>query len=262
MLRKLTLAAAATAALSTGAMAADIPVDVPAAVPVAYATYNWTGFYIGANLGYTWLQGDAAYTGTPGFLAGVVGTGFAPGGFGLDANGVIGGAQLGYNIQFNQFVVGVEADFMFADAQDSLTVISSAGATSLTTSASTRLNWLGTVRGRVGVAFDRFLVYGTGGFAYGDVDVSGTISGTGLFAGTLWSGSTSSTRTGWTLGAGVEWAFSPNITARLEYLYYDLGDVNVSVAPQTAAAAATGVFATQRHEIDGHLVRAGVNFRF
>jgi outer membrane immunogenic protein len=261
MLKKLLLATAATAALSTAAMAADIPIEVPAAIPVA-TFYNWTGFYVGVNLGYTWTRGDATYTGDAAFLGGPVATGFAPSGFGLDADGVIGGGQIGYNIQFNQFVLGVEADFQFADAQQSAAFTGAVGATSLTSSASTRLNWLGTVRGRVGVAFDRFLVYGTGGFAYADIDVNGSIFGTGALGGLAWSGSGSTTRTGWTLGAGVEWAFTQNITARLEYLYYDLGDVNLTLAPQSAATAATGVVPTQRHEIDGHVVRAGVNFRF
>jgi outer membrane immunogenic protein len=94
------------------------------------------------------------------------------------------------------------------------------------------------------------------------MEASGAITGGGALAGLAWAGSSSSTRTGWTIGAGAEYAFAPNFSVRLEYLYYDLGRIDVSVAPLNAATAATGIAATQRHDLDGHIVRAGVNFRF
>ena len=259
MLKKLLLATAATAALSTAAMAADIPVDVPAAIP-APLVYNWTGFYAGVNLGYTWAAGDAGWGGNWGLLGF---GGIAPGTPGLEPSGVIGGGQLGYNVQFGQFVLGAEADFMFADASDNATFVGNVGAGGFVANVSSRLNWLSTIRGRAGFAFDRFLVYATAGFAFGDVDASASVFGTGPVLGALsWSGSTSSTRSGWTVGIGAEWAFAANMTARLEYLYYDLGTVNVGIPGATAAAIATGFVPTTRHDIDGHLVRAAVNFRF
>lgn len=263
MLKKSLLASVAIVALGTGAMAADLPVSVPAAIPAsAPVVMNWTGLYVGANLGYTWGRGDVTYTGNPAFLTGVVGPGLAPRSFGLDADGWIGGAQLGYNIQFGQFVAGIEGDVAFSNARDTRSAFSTVGLSSLTSSATTDLNWFASIRGRLGFAFDRVLVYGTGGVAFGEVEGSGAITGSGALAGLAWAGSSKSTRTGWTIGGGAEYAFTQNLSARIEYLYYDLGDLNVSVAPLNAATIASGIAATQRHELSGHIVRAGVNFRF
>lgn len=260
-MRRLLVASVALGAMLSAAKAADLPITVPASVPGPIA-FNWTGFYAGAHAGYTWGKGDATYNGNGPFLAGVVGTGLAPGGYGLNTDGFLGGVQLGYNQQFNQFVFGVEGDFSFLNANDSVTAFSVVGPNSLTSTAGTDINWLATLRARLGFTFDRFLVYGTGGFAFGSVEASGNIVGGGGLAGLAWAGNERSTRTGWTIGAGAEWAFTPNLTARLEYLYYDLGDANVTVGPLNAATAATGIFATQRHDVNGHIVRAGVNFRF
>jgi outer membrane immunogenic protein len=264
MTRSFTLALAALGLSTLGAAAADLPVRVPAAVPAAApVVVNWTGFYVGANVGYTWGQADARYTGNPAFVGGPVAVGLAPAGFALDTSGVIGGGQLGYNFQFGQWVLGAEADFQaIGQRNNGVTFFGAVGPAGLTSSASASVDWLATVRGRAGFAFDNFLLYGTGGVAFGDVNASGAIVGSGLLGGTAWGGSYSETRVGWTAGAGVEYAFSPNISFKLEYLYYDLGAVDVSVAPANGFTAATGIAAFQRHEFDGHIVRAGVNFRF
>lgn len=255
MLRTVLLASVAAVAISASAQAADLPVSVPAAIPQAAPVYNWTGFYVGANAGYSWMNGDARYTGGPGAALN-----FLPGGYGIEADGFIGGGQLGFNYQINQFVVGLEADIQYTDLEGGTSVTTGfpGGFTTLGR-ATTGLDWLGTVRGRVGFAVDRVLVYGTGGLAFGEVNVSGFTTDNSI-APLSYAGARSDTRTGWTAGAGVEWAFMPNFTVKLEYLYYDLGDVNLTLNPTSAAAA--GSFLTQNHEIDGHVVRAGVNFRF
>lgn len=256
MLRTALLASVAAVAISASAQAADLPVSVPASVPqTVVPLYNWTGFYVGLNAGYSWMNGDARYTGGPAGALAVL-----PGGYGIEADGFIGGGQLGFNYQINQFVVGIEADIQYTDLEGRTTITSvfGGGATSIGT-ASTGLDWLGTVRGRVGFAFDRFLVYATGGLAYGDVSISGsTIDNFVPAFG--YAGSRSETRTGWTLGGGVEWGFTQNVSVKLEYLYYDLGTVDLTLSPTTLGAA--GTVLTQRHDIDGHIIRAGVNFRF
>ncbi|MFG1271075.1 outer membrane protein [Xanthobacter flavus] len=192
-------AALAGFALATPAGAADLGYPAPYVQPVA--AFTWTGFYLGANAGYGW--GSSSFS--------------SPGGF-------LGGFQAGYNFQFGSpIVLGVETDFDFAGM--------SAGAYSL--------NNLGTVRARLGYSFDRVLVYGTGGFAYGQGSAN------------FFSLTSSSTQTGWTLGLGAEVGFDRNWSAKLEYLYVDLGSATFATA---VGPVNTG--------LDANILRAGVNYRF
>jgi outer membrane immunogenic protein len=239
-------------------MAADLPVSVPASIPAP--VFNWTGFYAGVNLGYNWGSIDSRYVGNNAFIAGIVNGGLVPNTVGNDIDGWIGGGQIGYNWQFGQFVAGLEADFNFSNAQDSVVNIRTVGLNSVTSVASIDVNWLSTIRGRLGFAFDRVLVYGTGGFAFGEVEGTATLTGNGGLNGLFWSGSSSDTRTGWTIGAGVEFAATQNILIRLEYLYYDLGSFNVT-AVQTAGPA-TGFVASRDVDVTGNIVRGAVNFKF
>jgi outer membrane immunogenic protein len=124
--------------------------------------------------------------------------------YSYDTDGWLGGVHLGYNWQATNFVIGVETDIELAD-------LSGSGIGTFGSVHSTDIDWIGSLRGRLGYALDRTLIYATGGLAYGDV----AIAGPGY--------SDSETRTGWTVGAGIEHAFAPNTTARIEYRYTDLG---------------------------------------
>ncbi|MGE0563139.1 MAG: outer membrane protein [Pseudolabrys sp.] len=214
--------ALATFAVVGSALAADLP-RRPAPAPVAkapiYAPYNWTGLYVGLNGGYGW--------GTSSF-SGATGTGD------FNVNGGLLGGTLGYNWQVGHAVFGLETDLGWSGMKDS----AACGAFT----CETKNTWLGTTRGRIGYAWDRFMPYITGGVAYGNVKAT-----------TLGVGSASDTRFGWTVGAGVEVAVSGPWTAKLEYLYADLGDFNCGTC--TATPPSNVDFTT-------NIVRAGLNYRF
>ncbi len=239
---------------TVSANAADIARSAYKAPPAPVATYSWTGFYIGVNAGYTWSNDNSINTRSvagPCDLAAVgcpaspnYSTLFALGATGsVDGkfDGFIGGGQLGYNWQVQNWVWGVEADIQWLSNSDgtgtySVTVPSPAFPAQpvLTTfSGSASLEWLGTVRGRVGfLSTPQAFIYVTGGLAYGEAKLSGTYNATcvvctfatrpnGAFAA-------SDILVGWTLGGGAEWLIAPNWTFKAEYLYYDLGDLSVS----------------------------------
>ena len=174
------------------ASAADLPSRKgPVVAPVYVPAFTWTGFYVGANAGYGWGNVNA--------------NGFANVG---DLDGFVGGGQVGYNYQMGQFVVGLEADLQGAD----LSTGSTLGGVRVKT------DYFGTVRARVGVAFDRFMPYITGGWAYGNVKTS--IPALGFSSDNSHTG-------GWALGGGLEYAVTNNIVAGVEYLYVDLGDKRI-----------------------------------
>ncbi|MCP8940102.1 porin family protein [Alsobacter sp. SYSU M60028] len=238
-MRRILLASAMSLA-ALPAFAADLPARTApiAPAPVMAPMYNWTGFYVGANAGYAWGSGDLTFINFPTTELGS--------GMSLDNDGFTAGVQVGYNYQINQFVLGVEADANWVEGSDKRTVL---GPT-LTAYGTSKVEWLSTIRARLGFAVNNFLIYGTGGFAFGQGKATLTIADA---EGTQWSGSQSGTRTGWTLGAGVEYAFTRNWTARVEYLYYDLGD-KTFYAPQSTAAV--------KADFNGNIIRAGVNYKF
>src|SRR5450631_2575773 len=203
------------------AFAADLSVAPLYKAPpvVAPTAYNWSGFYVGANGGGAW--GTSNWDST--------------GGFNL-SGGVIGGTA-GVNWQLGHAVLGLEGDVDWSNLKGSSTsTLCPAGCT-------TSNDWLATVRGRAGYAFDRFLPYVTGGLAVGDVKAS-----TPAFSGAT------QTNAGWTAGGGVELALTNNWTAKAEYLHVDLGNMNCGFS--------CGVVANNNVSLKSDLVRGGVNFRF
>ncbi|HWL04221.1 MAG TPA: outer membrane protein [Xanthobacteraceae bacterium] len=229
------------------AFAADL-----ARAPVAYkapaviqSVYNWSGFYIGANLGGGWANAR----GTSTFVGGVLGGAVSPGRG--DLNGVIGGAQIGINWQAGSIVYGLEADLQAAGQSSSASV--AFGPVTLTERA--KVDWFGTVRGRLGVAADNLLIYVTGGVAWTHANhrVDATFAGA-----TTRLVNVDSTRAGYTLGAGLEYGFTPNWSAKAEYLYIDTQKVGTTAA----FAAPLGGTVTDNFRIHNHIVRAGVNYRF
>jgi outer membrane immunogenic protein len=242
------------------ANAADLPARkgfVPAPITMAPA-FMWTGFYAGLNAGYSFNDNKATTVGQPNFVALIPG-GNAPSSLTTGKDGFIGGAQIGYNYQMGNVVLGVETDLQYVDGKRTTLFTGPAG---ITTAAGSELNYLGTLRARLGlVASERLLIYATGGLAYGNPNNSAAVS---TAAGALWGGGSDATRFGYAIGAGAEYALTNNWTAKIEYLYYDLGRRTVTAAPLNAAAnAALGGQGYQaRFENAGSIVRAGVNYKF
>ena len=269
MVRDFIFGSAAAALLSGGAMAADLPNRAAPPQPTfvtAAPFFSWTGFYAGVNLGGAFeSNGKIQTVGTPAFVG--LGPRLVPGSLGGNASGFIGGITAGYNQQFGAFVAGIEGDFDYVGIKKSGSFVSPGTVlgTNLTTSASHKLDDLGTLRARLGYTpMDRLLVFATGGLAFGEVKDSGSVIANA--APTLaWSGSKTSTRAGYAVGGGVEYAFTNNITAKLEYLYYDLGRQTTSALGNSAVrsvAALNGVDYISRTRSDGSIVRAGLNFKF
>jgi outer membrane immunogenic protein len=215
----LVIALAGILAASAYAHAAELPLP-PRVAPVPY---TWTGLYIGGNAGYAGTAFDETVSGGGGTAS-------------ADIPGFLVGGQIGDNYQFGAIVVGAEADF------DGSTVTKSI--TGPVVSGTEQMPWLGTFRGRLGVAFDRFLVYGTAGGAA--LELRSTVN-----AGAAGSTSTAATHGAWTAGGGVEYALTDSLSARLEYLYLDTGDINVGFA---------GPLTVTGH-VQENIVRAGLNYR-
>lgn len=230
-MKKLLIAAALLAGTSSAALAADAIVEIPEAPIAVVETFTWTGFYVGAHAGYGFGETEAEYF-DDGFIVDELEDDY-------DIDGFLGGVQVGYNHQINNLVLGVEADFSVSGIDGESGDLEFADEF-----YETNIDWFGTVRGRVGFAADRTLIYATGGFAYGDVE------NRYLFGGTEFSEDDLST--GWTAGGGVEHAFTDNVTVKLEYLFVDLGDQSFDT------------FAEQEAEFDNqfHTVKLGFNYKF
>ncbi len=244
-MKKLFLATTAFVVLATAsAGAADMsaqPVYTPPA-PV----YSWTGIYWGGNVGYSWGQSK-----TDGTLAG----------FGVtltesqDTDGVIGGAQTGYNYQFGAWVLGLEADIQ-ASGQKGGSTFQVSGLPTATLTTDHKLEWFGTARPRLGVlATPNLLLYGTGGVAFGQVKDSYTAAVAGF--GTVATATVDDVKAGWTAGAGIEGAFGGGWSAKVEYLYIDLGKLQ-----QTVTLPLAGVTATFNSHLTDNIVRVGLNYKW
>lgn len=219
-MKKLLLASAAVLLFASApVMAADAINEAPIVdMPVGF---NWTGAYIGVQAGYGRADVDRSNPAISNSY---------------DANGFLGGVHVGYNHQIDQFVVGIEGDIEWAnlDGDDN-----GAGGTI----DETDFNWTGSVRARLGYAFDRVLIYGTGGVAFANIDQNN--------AGGV-PASIGKTYTGWTVGGGAEYAFTDNLTTRIEYRYSDFGTENF--APAGLAAFS--------NDIVSHSVRIGLSYKF
>ncbi|QCI63455.1 outer membrane protein [Phreatobacter stygius] len=226
-MKKLIIAAAAMAGLASGAQAADLGVQrvaVPAAILAP--AFNWTGFYVGLNAGIG-IANTNLGTLTGGALSGS-GTGF------------VGGAQIGYNYQINNFVLGVEGDFGYFGVRRNFNSALGFGIIS----AYWKTSWDASIRARAGIAIDRLLLYVTGGVAFADFGAGVTLGGAAVVVN-----SASQTRVGWTVGGGAEYAFTPNWTVRGEYLYSNYGNKDIFVGGANV-------------RLETHKFRLGVNYLF
>lgn len=223
-------------ALSGAASAADIQRKAaPRHTPSEYVAMNWTGMYIGASVGavahQSKMEGDGSYYYE--YIDSMKSSGV----------GALGGFQAGYNHQMGQFVMGIEADYSIATGASGRSLGYDGYVGNLT-----ELHGIGTVRGRVGIVFDRMMLYGTGGLAFGQVTSEACDSECdeyGFRDERVW-------RTGWTAGAGLEYAVTRNISIKAEGLYYDLG----------AKTRTTEDDYTYTDRLDGIIARIGVNYRF
>jgi outer membrane immunogenic protein len=216
---KTTLAAAVAVASLLGAapaFAADMQQPYPTKAPppmVVVPTFSWTGFYLGANAGYGWGSGKEGIDN-------------------LSPDGWLGGGQVGFNYQFgNNVVIGAEADFQGSDINDS-------GYNGFYDTRS-KMDYFGTVRGRIGYAFDNVLPYLTGGLAWGHNEIENLDLGI----------TSDKTHVGWTVGGGLEYALTNNWTVKAEYLYMDLGDEFYDSIGEDAGLKAS-------------TARIGVNYKF
>jgi outer membrane immunogenic protein len=230
------LLASALCVMPFAASAADLPVKAPYS---AVAPFSWTGFYVGGSAGY--LSQNATQTDLNGRLT----VGLSN--YGVPGHSGLFGVNAGYNYQMNAVVVGLEADIAFAGGNNSNEVSYFNG--SCRFGFSSKLSSLSTVRGRLGYAVDRALIYGTAGWAYGHVknDVTTTNFGGVAF-------SESGSRSGWTAGGGLEYALTNSWTVRAEGLYVDLGTKNA-----TDLAGSGTQFAFKNTYTLGRL---GLNYRF
>lgn len=225
--------------------AADLPVKAPAykaAPPIAQ--YNWSGFYVGANVGYGWESVDS--TGTN-LTTGVQGTSSQ------DRTGIIGGGQIGYNFMISpSILLGVEGDFDGADLTGSDDACRDATHCS---HSDGKTDWIATVRGRVGYVMNDWLIFATGGGAWTHGSSTRTITAS-TNGSTGQAASVSPTHSGWTAGGGVEYGFARNWSAALEYLYLDTSGDATFIYP--TATSSTSVHST------GHFstVRLGINYHF
>ncbi|MEZ0171061.1 outer membrane protein [Microvirga sp. TS319] len=216
-MKKILLSSVALLGLTAGAMAADLPSRrAPAPIVAAVPVFTWTGFYVGVNAGVGFNNGDDDL---------VFGGDTILADSDNDAS-FVGGAQVGYNYQMGSFVVGVEGDLQWADFGSTTYDFTGLGGGLITRDSG---DWFGTVRGRVGVAFDRALIYATGGWAFAD------------------------NRNGWTVGGGIEYAITNNLSAKLEGLYVKLNSDDFTVP---------GVGTVSTGDTDFGVVRAGLNYRF
>lgn len=255
-----TLAAASLATLTTIAQAADLggryepPYEERSYAPAPEPFWNWSGLYVGANVGYGFggVDFDALHrTSIPTSDLGRLAD--------LDNDSVFGGVQAGYNWQRDRIVFGIETDFQLSDSRDRV-FGSYSGDPAFIGGTRSSLDWFGTVRGRLGFVAGRALIYATGGLAYADVDVS-------QFAVDSATGNSVSfrhndTELGYTVGGGLEYALTPNWSMKLEYQYVDLGQQTLQAQGLTAAGLASGETYETKYDLDFHTVRAGLNYRF
>lgn len=283
-------AALAATTIAGSAFAADLPARKVAPVMAPIPVMTWTGFYVGLNAGYTWSNSSTSVASIPVFQnPGLTPFGLSQlnnitfggsGVLGSKRNGFIGGGQIGWNWQSGAFLAGIETDIQGIASGGGGSTLGSflpttiAGTNTLSSITTTsKLNWLGTLRGRVGyLVTPAALLYATGGLAYGGVSSTTTIFQVPQIApiditpGFASVGNSSTTRLGWTVGGGLEYKFAPNWSTKLEYLYYDLGTVSYSAGVR-AVATNGGIpvwthVSTASTSYRGHIVRAGVNYQF
>jgi outer membrane immunogenic protein len=283
-----TYVVASAALLATPAIAADIAVKAPPPAPAPVPT--WTGFYGGIQFGGGWSDEAVNYSpNDPASLALFVGNVQPfPSGYRISQTGAVGGVEAGYNWEWSNWLLGVEADFSAAGMSGrasgtslaAAAPVGSVGFLNQTSTAEQSMDWYGTVRGRAGwLATPNLLLFGTGGFAYGRVAGSANHIFTGInvipvviavppfgfgpcpLATTCFAGSSSQTRTGWTAGAGLEYLLDQHWSAKIEYQFVDLGIENVRIIAANGNGFTPASFNAAFND-RFNVVRVGLNYQF
>lgn len=261
-------------------MAADMPVKAPVyKAPPPPRVHNWTGCHIGVNVGWSHSKHDLSTYADPApqnnindtARTAIINAGLAS----LDDDAFTGGGQVGCDWQFTgtSVVVGAEGDFNYLGndaSRDTGNYVESGSGRTVRSIDDIKMHWLATVRGRVGWAFDRILVYATGGLAITRLDISKQFAWNFTDGCTVLNGlndchvgGSDTTRTGWTVGGGVEWAFDDHWSVKGEYLYADFGDVSYQTSNSgvfftpTSSQIATHTVSTKLQ-----IARIGVNYKF
>ena len=242
------LAGALALSMSMPANAADLAARPYTKAPVMpVAVYNWTGFYVGGHIGWGWGEIDNI-SAAPGTAAFPTGTPFNR----TSSDGFLGGLQGGFNWQYNALVLGIEGEYSWTDIKGTTTTVSPI-IPAISTTATAKTDDIAMVTGRIGYAANEWLFYAKGGWAWAHGGSNGAVTRTGVLISNT---SASVDRDGWVVGAGVEWGFAPNWSAKVEYNHIDFGSKIVTVN-QTVGAA---TFVDSSTKLD--LVKAGVNYRF
>jgi outer membrane immunogenic protein len=255
VIKKTLIGVSAIAALiGTPALAADMLTKAPTSVPVT--SYNWTGFYVGGQVGEGWDSDQITLTdnsSAPNF----------PLGYAEKTNygrGMLGGGYEGYNYQINRYVIGIDGDYSWASLNGTSTDVGLvAGPGGVTRYHTDNIDWIATATGRLGYAVNNLMFFGKGGWAWaGDRrDTKAFITATGVYNS---NATASDTRSGWTSGAGVEWGFAPNWSAKLEYDYVKFDTSNITVTAITVAGV--GVVSGASATSSLNMVKLGAAYRF
>jgi outer membrane immunogenic protein len=273
-MKKFLLTTVAFGALAVPAMAADMAPAPYYKAPVPVVLPAWTGFYVGVNGGYGWSNGTVTETPYQNFSSAAVGLAgpVVPGATGNPKlDGAVFGVHGGYNWQTGAFVLGVEGDWDAAGLNNSTQGVFSDPTTAPSDATDglmvhQDIQWLATVRGRLGYTWGSSMVYATGGGAWESLRTNVLLStNTAAFGATSAAASFTNTRSGYAVGAGYEWMINPNWIARVEYLHYGFGDSgNTFGLPVScgivAGGACGGNFASSNNSID--TVRAALSYKF
>lgn len=259
----------ACAALSAGVSPAVLAADLPAKAPVyrapAAAPLSWTGFYVGGNAGYAWGRAQTTTTVPDSFAFPftadnlIYSDAASPA---INSKGFTGGVQIGFNYQVNNFVFGLEADYNAFKLRGSVDTVGLPVASLTTLASHTELNtdWLFTLRPRIGITTGQWLFYGTGGIAvtrlkYSQTNVFSPTCGPGTCTESI---EASKTKTGWTVGAGVEAALTNNWSVKGEYLYVNFGSIGTTTGFDDVFATPI----THDAKLHANIARLGLNYRF
>jgi outer membrane immunogenic protein len=251
MYRKFLLASVGAIALTgSAAFAADLPSRAP---PPVYLPpppiFTWTGIYIGGQVGYAWGTGANRFNG-------FIDDAFVDTSVGGNPNGVIGGGHVGYNWQINQWVLGLEGTVDGTSLTNNAVIAFPDGSI---LAAHSNADIQGSIRGRLGIAWDRALIYATGGVAFGGFNTNVSLNsfdaaGVPFFV----SASRSNTRTGWTVGGGIEYAITNNWSIRAEYRFTDFGTIRNG----DLVGLPADVFFNGRRRLQQNQVQAGFSYKF
>jgi outer membrane immunogenic protein len=268
-MKKVVIVACAFGALTFPAAAADMPLKAPPPPPAPVA--SWTGCYLGGNFGGIWKQNDpinVTFVDGGSGAAAAVAAGALPTSFNPNASSWIGGGQLGCNYQASNWVVGLETDIAVTRLNADQTISTNVAPffPPLTTSATQDLSWIGTTRGRLGFLWGNWLVYGTGGLAYANVNYTYTQNNTAGGGPVALFAQDSTTQFGWTAGGGLEVLLGA-WSVKGEYLYYDVGSHALTAVcqPIIAGGACTGLSPTSftaNYQNRGSIARIGFNYHF